>query len=109
VIGLGFLAILGLVAGQASQAVGALLLLGLLAAPAGAAHRLTTNPFRGLAVSAILAIGSVWIGLTLSYVFPTLPPSSMIIATAVGIYVVTIAATSVPEPRRVLRLVWRSG
>jgi zinc/manganese transport system permease protein len=92
-LGLGFLALLGLVAGQASQAVGALLLLGLLAAPAGAAHRITTSPYRGLALSAVLSIGSVWIGLTLSYVFPTLPPSSMIIAAAVGIYALTVSST----------------
>jgi zinc/manganese transport system permease protein len=90
--GIGFLAIVGLVAAQASQAVGALLLLGLLAAPAGAAHRLTKNPFHGIALSAALAVGSVWIGLTLSYVFPTLPPSSMIIAAAVGIFVLAFGS-----------------
>jgi zinc/manganese transport system permease protein len=89
-LGLGFLALVGLVAAQASQAVGALLLLGLLAAPAGAAHRLTTNPFRGLLLSAVLALGSVWLGLTLSYVFPTLPPSSMVIAVAVGVYALAV-------------------
>jgi zinc/manganese transport system permease protein len=91
-LGIGFLAIVGLVAAQASQAVGALLLLGLLAAPAGAAHRLTKNPFHGIALSAALAVGSVWIGLTLSYVFPTLPPSSMIIAAAVGIFVLAFGS-----------------
>src|SRR6202171_2218061 len=53
-LGLVFLVLLGLVAAQASQAVGALLLLGLLAAPAGAAHKLTTSPFRGLLLSAVL-------------------------------------------------------
>ena len=89
-LGLGFLALVGLVAAQASQAVGALLLLGLLAAPAGAAHRLTANPFRGLLLSAVLALGSVWLGLTLSYVFPTLPPSSMVIAVAVGVYALAV-------------------
>jgi zinc/manganese transport system permease protein len=92
-LGLGFLALLGLVAAEASQAVGALLLLGLLAAPAGAAHRITSSPYRGLLLSAVLAVASVWIGLTLSYVFPTLPPSSMIIATAVAAYVLAFAAT----------------
>jgi zinc/manganese transport system permease protein len=93
-LGLGFLALLGLVAAQATQAVGALLMLGLLAAPAGAAQRLTVNPYRGLVLSALFSVGSIWIGLTLSYVFPTLPPSSMIIAAAVGIYVVALLATS---------------
>jgi zinc/manganese transport system permease protein len=94
-LGLGFLAIVGLVAAQASQAVGALLLLGLLAAPAGAAQRITTNPFRGLLLSAVLSVGSVWIGLTLSYTFPTLPPSSTIISAAVGIYALAVAATAI--------------
>ncbi|HEY5076309.1 MAG TPA: iron chelate uptake ABC transporter family permease subunit, partial [Acidimicrobiia bacterium] len=94
-LGVGFLAIVGLVAAQATQAVGALLLLGLLAAPAGAAHRLTTSPFRGLLLSAALAVGSVWAGLTLSYAFPTLPPSSMIVAAAVGAYLLAEAFRSV--------------
>ena len=93
-LGVGFLAIVGLVAAQATQAVGALLLLGLLAAPAGAAHRLTTSPFRGLFLSAALAVGSVWAGLALSYAFPTLPPSSMIVAAAVGAYLLAEVLTS---------------
>jgi zinc/manganese transport system permease protein len=93
-LGLAFLALLGLVAGQASQAVGALLLLGLIAAPAGAAYRLTVNPYRGLLLSAALAVGSVWLGLSLSYVFPTLPPSTMIIATATAAYVVAQAGVA---------------
>ena len=44
--------LLGVVAAEATQAVGALLLLGLLAAPAGAAQRLTANPYRGMALAA---------------------------------------------------------
>jgi zinc/manganese transport system permease protein len=98
VLGVVFLGIVGLVAGQASQAVGALLMLGLLAAPAGAAHTLTANPFRGLVLSAVIAVASVWVGLTLSYVFPTLPPSSMIVAAAVGSYVLAFAVTRIPMP-----------
>ena len=43
-LGVGFLAILGVVVAEASQVVGALLLLGLLAAPAGAAQRLARSP-----------------------------------------------------------------
>jgi len=100
VLGLGFLALLGLVAAQATQAVGALLLLGLLAAPAGAAHRLTANPYRGLLLSALFSVGSIWIGLTLSYAFPTLPPSSMIVAAAVGIYLLALG-TTIPRARAV--------
>jgi zinc/manganese transport system permease protein len=100
-LGLGFLALLGLVAAQATQAVGALLLLGLLAAPAGAAHRLTAHPYRGLALSALFSVGSIWMGLTLAYVFPKLPPSSIIIAAAVGIYAVALVGTTTRDVRQV--------
>ena len=41
---------------EATQAVGALLLLGLLAAPAGAAQRLTANPYLALGLSAAIAV-----------------------------------------------------
>jgi zinc/manganese transport system permease protein len=109
-LGLGFLALLGLVAAQTTQAVGALLLLGLLAAPAGAAHRITTHPYRGLALSALFSVGSVWLGLTLSYEFPTLPPSSMIIAAAIGLYALAFTGTAARNPQNVrLRLFDRVG
>jgi zinc/manganese transport system permease protein len=93
-VDLGFLALVGLVAAEASQAIGALLLLGLLAAPAGAAHRLTARPYVGLLLSALLAVGSVWLGLSLSYLFPTLPPSSMVVAAAVGCFTLAFAASA---------------
>ncbi|HEY1596393.1 MAG TPA: metal ABC transporter permease [Thermoleophilaceae bacterium] len=85
-IGLVFLGVLGLVAAEATQAVGALLLLGLLSAPAGAAHRLTANPYAGIALSAGLALVATWAGLVISYVVPALPPSSMIVSFAAAIY-----------------------
>jgi zinc/manganese transport system permease protein len=91
-LGFALLALLGLVAAQASQAVGTLLLLGLIAAPAGAAHRLASSPYRGLALSAGLAVGSVWLGLTLSYLVAAIPPSTAIVGTATAAYVVTFAA-----------------
>ena len=47
-LGVGFLVLVGITAGEATQAVGSLLLLGLLAAPAGAAHRLTDRPYRAM-------------------------------------------------------------
>ena len=86
-LGVGFLLLLGLIAGEATQAVGALLLLGLLAAPAGAAHRLTANPWRGLALSAGIAVGSTWAGLALSYEVSSLPPSAAVVFVAAGAYV----------------------
>lgn len=86
-LGLLFLVLLGVDAGEATQAVGALLLLGLLAAPAGAAQRLTANPAFGMALSMAIALGSVWTGVTLSYEIPALPPGSAIVGVAVGCYV----------------------
>jgi zinc/manganese transport system permease protein len=82
-----FLAILGGAVGEASQAVGALLLLGLLAAPAAAAQRLTPDPWRALGLSAALAVLAMWAGLSLSYAVPALPPSFCIIAFATAEFV----------------------
>jgi zinc/manganese transport system permease protein len=88
-LGVGFLGLVGLDAAEATQAVGALMLLGLLAAPAGAAHRLTRNPYAGLVVAGALAVGSVWVGVGLSYEIPRLPPSSAIIGVASAAYALT--------------------
>ncbi|MDH6108586.1 zinc/manganese transport system permease protein [Kitasatospora sp. MAP12-15] len=95
-LGFGFLALVGATAGEATQAVGSLLLLGLLAAPAGAAIRLTDRPFRALALSAGLAVAEMWGGLLISAQFPKLPPSFAIMATASAVY----AATFLKRPRR---------
>ncbi len=85
-LGVVFLVLVGVTAGEATQAVGALLLLGLLATPAGAAQRLTTHPYTAMSFSAVIALASVWIGLCLSYAQPVLPPSFSILAIATSIY-----------------------
>jgi zinc/manganese transport system permease protein len=90
-LGFAFLVLLALDAAEATQAVGALLLLGLLAAPAGAAHRLTANPYRGMALAAAIALLSMWVGIALSYWIPVLPPGSAVILVAVAFYALTIA------------------
>ncbi|MGH2855252.1 MAG: metal ABC transporter permease [Solirubrobacteraceae bacterium] len=89
-LGFAFLVLLGLDAAEATQAVGALLLLGLLAAPAAAALRLTANPYRGMALSASIALGAMWAGLALAYWVPSLPPGSAVILTALAFYALTI-------------------
>jgi zinc/manganese transport system permease protein len=99
-LGYGFLALVGATSAEATQVVGALLILGLLAAPAGAATRLTTRPLRALGLSAGIAVASVWLGLTASYAVPTLPPSFAILAVATLAYLVTIAGTSLRHRRR---------
>jgi zinc/manganese transport system permease protein len=88
-LGLAFLALVGACAAEATQAVGSLLLLGLLATPAGAAHRLTASPYRALALSALLAVVEMWAGLTLAYVIPGTPPSFTILASATVVYAAT--------------------
>ncbi len=73
------------------------MLLGLLAAPAGTAQRLTPRPYRALALSCALAVAEMWTGLVLSYAFPHLPPSFCVIAVAAGVYLAVLAA---PRVRR---------
>ena len=87
----GFFALLGITAGVATQAVGALLLLGLLAAPAGAAQRMTARPVRALGLAAAVAVGSMWAGLTIAYVDPVVPPSFGILGVATAVYLATFA------------------
>jgi zinc/manganese transport system permease protein len=93
-LGYGFFVLLGVTAGVATQAVGALLLLGLVAAPAGASQRMSSRPFVAVWLSAAIAVGSVWIGLTVAYLAPRVPPSFAIVAVAAATYLVSIAATS---------------
>jgi zinc/manganese transport system permease protein len=85
-LGVGFLALVGMVAAEATQAVGALLLLGLLAAPAAAAHRVTGKPFAGVLLAGAFAVGAMVAGLMLAYAVPWLPPSTAVIAIAMAIY-----------------------
>lgn len=88
-LGYGFLALAGISAAEATQAVGSLLLLGLLAAPAGAAIRITDRPYRALALSAGLAVLEMWAGLFASYAVPKMPPSFAVMAAATAVYAAT--------------------
>jgi zinc/manganese transport system permease protein len=90
VLGYGFLALVGAAAAEASQAVGALLLLGLLAAPAGTAQLLTPRPYRALLASAGIAVAAMWAGLALSYTVPAFPPSFSILAITTGGYALAL-------------------
>jgi zinc/manganese transport system permease protein len=99
-LGLAFLALAGVTAAEATEVVGALLLLGLVAAPAGAAQRLTARPYRAMWLSALLALGAMWAGLALSYAVPTLPPSFAIIAAASAIYLLAALVPALRAARR---------
>ena len=97
-LGLGFLVLVGATAAEATQAVGALLLLGLLAAPAGAAQRLTANPYLALGLSAAIAVAAMWLGLAISYAIPSLPPSTAVVGIATLSYLIAFLFTT--RPRR---------
>jgi zinc/manganese transport system permease protein len=83
-----FLVIVGVTVAEAAQIIGALVVLGLLAAPAAAAARLTTHPWRGFWLSAILATAAIWIGVTIAYALPAVPATFTIMSTAAMIYLI---------------------
>jgi zinc/manganese transport system permease protein len=104
VLGAVFLAVVGACAAEATQAVGAMLLLGLLAAPAGTAVTLTSRPYRALSLSVAVALVDMWAGLAVSYAVPTLPPSFAILAVATLLYVAAqVQARLRARSRRSLR------
>jgi zinc/manganese transport system permease protein len=94
-LGLALLLLIGAVTAEGTQAIGALLVLGLIAAPAGAALRLTSRPYIGMALSAAIALVAMWGGIALSYAVPSLPPSTAIIALAVGAYALASAVSTI--------------
>jgi zinc/manganese transport system permease protein len=95
-LGVAFLVLLGVIAAVATQAVGALLLLGLLGGPAATAHNLTRSPAAGIALAILLALVACWGGLALAYAIPSLPPSSAIVCIAAAVYYLSVVASRVP-------------
>ena len=94
-----FLVLVAATTAEATEAVGALLVLGLVAAPAGAAQQLTTRPYVALGLSAAFSLGAMWIGLTASYLAPRVPPSFAIIAVASLTYLCATIWTSATKGR----------
>ncbi len=97
-LGILLMVLLGLTAAEATSAVGTLLMLGLLAAPAGAAQRLTVTPARGVLLSVAIAVGSVWLGIALCTAVPAIPPSTAIITFAGGSLAAAMLVGSSPRP-----------
>jgi len=93
-LGTGFLVLVGIDAALTTQVVGALLMLGLIAVPAGAAHRLTANAYLALTLSSTFALASLWLGILLAYEIPTLPPSTAIVGIAASIYALAFIITA---------------
>lgn len=62
-----FLAIVALAVSVCAQIVGVLLVFTLMVGPPAAAQRITTGLWSGLFVSAALAVGEAWLGLTMAF------------------------------------------
>jgi zinc/manganese transport system permease protein len=84
-----FLILLGATVAVAVQAVGALLILGLMVTPAAIAQRLTSRPYMGMLLSGALAIAFVWVGLALAF-YLAYPASFFITALAFVAYLATV-------------------
>ena len=89
-----FLAVVGATVAEATQIVGALLVLGLLAAPAAAATRLTTRPWHAFWLSSALATAAIWVGVSLAYLVPKAPASFTIMSCAGATYLAAARLTT---------------
>jgi zinc/manganese transport system permease protein len=69
-LGVAFLVVLGVAAGETSQITGSLLVFALLVMPAATAQRLTVRPARSLALSVALALLATWAALAAAYWSP---------------------------------------
>jgi zinc/manganese transport system permease protein len=92
-LGLALLLLTGIVTAEGTQSIGALLVLGLIAAPGGAAALLTSRPYLGMALAAGIALLAMWAGLLLSYALPSLPPSTAVVMLAVAVYAGAMVAS----------------
>ena len=89
-LGTVFMALVGVTVGEAVQVVGALLIFGLMVTPALTAQLLTARPYRAMWISTALGAGALWIGLTVSYVFPQLPPSFAVVMVSFAGYLAVV-------------------
>ena len=95
-LGLLLTVLTALTVAEASQVVGALLILGLLATPAAIAHRVCRRPGVAALTSTAIAVAGTWAGLTLSYAAPDIPPSFAIVGLLFALYVTISIAARLP-------------
>jgi zinc/manganese transport system permease protein len=94
-----FLVLLGVTVAEAVQAVGALLVLGLLVTPAAIAVQLTPRPYAGLLLSAALALVFLWSGLALAFYLP-LPSGFCIVCPAFAVWVAVVIGRRIARANR---------
>jgi zinc/manganese transport system permease protein len=80
-----FMALLGLTVTMAVQAVGTLLLFALVVTPAATAIMMTPRPGGAMAISTVISLLSVWLGLALSAML-NVPPSFTIVTIACAVW-----------------------
>ncbi|HVB16871.1 MAG TPA: metal ABC transporter permease [Stellaceae bacterium] len=80
-----FLAIVALTTAECAQIVGVLLVFALMVGPAAAAQRLTGTVLAGVLLSALLALGESWLGITLAY-YTDWPTSFWITTLSAAVY-----------------------
>jgi zinc/manganese transport system permease protein len=90
-----FLLLVGSTVAEAVQAVGALLIFGLLVTPAAVAQNLTPRPYLGMVLSVTVSLAVVWLGLGLAY-YISYPASFFIMALAFGVYLLAEGWTRLP-------------
>ena len=87
-----FLILVAITVAESVQAVGALLVFALMVTPPAVAQNLTARPYAGMALSALVAVGAVWLGLTLAF-YISYPASFFITALAFGSFVASIGVS----------------
>jgi zinc/manganese transport system permease protein len=93
-----FMILVAVTVAESVQAVGALLIFGLMVTPAAAAQNLTARPWLGMALAAFIALAVVWVGLVLAY-FISYPASFFITAIAFAVYLLSLLAERASRPR----------
>jgi zinc/manganese transport system permease protein len=103
-LGLVFMLLLAVSISIAVQVIGVLLIFALMVTPAAVAVRLTKSPVGAIAVSVLVAMFSVWLGLFISFfegslgpTFSHAPPSFFIVGTSFMLYVGVRIAMAVSE------------
>ena len=86
-LGIVFLFVLAITVTEAAQIVGTLLVLSLAITPAAAAQRLSASPVVVTVLSVVMAVVAADGGLLLSFQFPTVKPSVLIVAVSFAFYV----------------------
>jgi zinc/manganese transport system permease protein len=89
----GFLLLLGLAVAATSQITGPLLVFALLVAPAATAQLLTARPLASLALSILLGLLIVWLGMGVAY-FSVYPAGFFIAAIAFSVYLLARVLTA---------------